>query len=138
MTVDNGALGHLTRLKTNREASRGGGGSSGFGGGDEPPHLPDMEARVARLEASLARIESTLAGMSAHMRYLATTESVQAVRTEIATLTGKLDGKATATDLAELRGRAGRIPTMPVLAGLLAIATAIVTTWPWIVSHPHL
>ena len=72
------------------------------------------------------------------MRYLATTESVQVVRTEIATLAGKLDGKAAATDLAELRGRVGRIPTVPVLAGLLAIATAIVTKWPWIASHLHL
>ena len=98
-----------------------------------------METRVAKLEDALQGINITLATMTEQLRHLATKADleqvrtgIQAVRTDTASLAGKLDGKAAATDLAELKGRVGRIPTVPMLTGLLALATAFLAAWPWI------
>ncbi len=60
---------------------------------------------------------------------------VEKVRTEVATLSGKLETKADATDLRELKGRVGRIPTVPVLASMLTILALIAAAWPWIKQH---
>ena len=132
MVVDGRLADEFARRKAAADARRGSDGTSGVGGGDEPPHDPWMEARVAKLEDTLQGIGITLATMTEQLKHVATSAEVEKVRTEVATSAAKLDGKANATDLRELVGRVGRIPTVPIMVGLLAIAGAISAAWPWI------
>ena len=94
-----------------------------------------MDARVSRLEESTKRVDVSLAIITEQLRHLATAADVQGIRTEIATLSAKIDGKAGATDLSELKGRVGRIPTVPVMLGVITIAGFILEAIPWLHAH---
>lgn len=139
MAVDESLADEFARRKAVADARRGSEGTSGVGGGDEPPHYPRMEARVAKLEDTLQGIGITLATMTEQLKHVATKADmeqlraeIQAVRTDSAVLSGKLDGKASAVDLGRLDSRVGRIPTVPVLVGLLALVSTFLAAWPWI------
>ena len=83
------------------------------------------------------RIDVSLATIGEQLRHLATAADVQAVRVEVATLSGKIDGKAEKADLADLRGRVGRIPTVPVMLGVITAAGLILEAIPWLHAHIH-
>ncbi len=98
-----------------------------------------MDARVTKLEDALQGINVSLATISEQLKHVATQADmqqlrveIQAVRTDNASLVGKLDSKAGAVELGTLQGKVGRIPTVPVIAGILAVLTAIAAAWPWI------
>lgn len=122
-------------LAMRREAAEARGAGPPPVGGGGPPHDPDMEARVAKLENALQGINVTLARMDERLGHLATAASLESLRADVATLAGKLDGKASAIDLAELKGRVGRITTVPVLASMLTILALVAAAWPWIKQH---
>ena len=73
--------------------------------------------------------------MTEQLKHLSTSADVEKVRTEVATLAVKLEGKADATDIRELKGRVGRIPTVPAMVGLFTLAGIVSAYWPWISLH---
>ena len=145
-------------LETRKRADlQQGAAPSGTGGGGRLPPDGPLEPRVRALETSVASITTTLAVMSEQLKQLATREDVQAVRTELAGVSGKIDtnvaalsGKvettlasfsskvdrmALATDLAELKGRVARIPTVPVLTSILLFVSLLFAAGTWVLRH---
>ena len=135
MAVDNRFVEEFARRKTLADTQRSPDDASGVGGSGGLPHTPDTEARVTELEDAFQGINVTLARMDEWLAHLATEAGFERLRTEMVALAGKVDGKANATDLAELKGRVCRIPTVPVLASMLAVAGIVVAIRPWIVRH---
>ena len=98
------------------------------GSGGEPPDGKGNEPRVSALEASVVSIDKTLAVMSEQLKHVASRE-------ELAIVSAKLDGKASATDLAELKGRVARIPTVPVLVSVGILISLLVAAASWLLRH---
>ena len=132
MVVDVSRLEEFTRRKDQADAQRDHASTSGSGG---PPHGPDMQARVAKLEDAFREISVTLGRLDVRLGQLASSADLERLRTELVNLAGRIDGKAGAADLAELKGKVGRIPTVPVLVGMLTIVVIVLRAWPWIALH---
>ena len=128
-----------------QSGSGGGSPSGGFGGGGGDGYDPGMEALIARVDRldnafsemrdTLVRMDLSLATISERLSHTATRAGVESVRTEVATLSGKVDAKAEKVDVANLQGRVGRIPTAPTLLAIAALATVVAANWQWVLRH---
>lgn len=109
-----------SRTETDKSAplQHGGGGGTSDG----------MEARVKALEDKFEKIDGKLDKL---------VEATSGLRADIAFVKGKLDAMPSSETLGALRGRVESLPTIPKVAGLLAIAVAVFTIidkWPVVVS----
>ncbi len=100
----------------------------GTGGGGQPPRDGEIERRVRVLETSFHSLDKTLCIIVEQLKHVATRE-------DLAVISGKLDTKASATELAELKGLVARIPTVPVLVSILILISLLFAAASWTVRH---
>ncbi|ASC05245.1 hypothetical protein WSS15_23360 [Acetobacter pasteurianus] len=86
---------------------------SGIDGGGGPPHDSDMERRIGKLEDKMDSVQDAL-------------NAIQVTLAEIkATMATKDDLSNVRVEVAEMKGRIAKLPSLAQIAALLAIAGAI-------------
>lgn len=109
------------------EAPRKGGGSG--------PHDPDMERRVATLESDVRTIRDTLADIRVLLANVPTKDDVSLIRSDlspiradIASIKSSMEGKATNSSVAEIKGQVSTLPTIPKISALMAVGVVLCST----------
>lgn len=115
---------------------------SGIDGGGGPPHDSDMEKRVASLETDVRAIRDTLTDIRVLLASVATKDDVASIRSDlspmradIAAVKTSLEGKATASSVAELKGRVDSLPGIAKISAVVALIGAALKFFPWIFNH---
>ncbi|KAA8387643.1 hypothetical protein FKW31_03080 [Acetobacter sp. DmW_136] len=114
-------------------------GRNSFASGGGPPHDSDMERRVSKLEdkmdsaqSTLNEIQITLARMEAS---ISTKDDLSPIRADIVAIKTSLDAKATASSMAELKGRVDSLPGIAKISAAVALIGAILKFFPWIFNR---
>ena len=118
--------------------------SAGGGGGDDG--MSTLEFRVQRLEEDVSaikryteRADPALASIQADLKHLASSSDIQGLRGDIGALTAKLDGKADASVVSELKGGVDKLPTIKsvtaLTSALLGAYALIKVFGPFVARH---
>jgi uncharacterized coiled-coil protein SlyX len=81
--------------------------SAGSGGGDNTI----IETRVGNLEKSISEIEKTLSKMNDKLTEMPKMSDLYSIKVDIARIEAKLDSKASAVDLSEVKGQLKNMPS---------------------------
>lgn len=100
----------VDEIKAEAEGTLKGGGGGGT--------FNDMEARVTALEALAKQTNEKLDKLI---------DKASRIEVDVARLDGKVTALPKAEDFGHLRGRVDSLPTIPKIAGLMAIAVAVIT-----------
>ncbi|MFT8655920.1 MAG: hypothetical protein ABF785_04420 [Acetobacter papayae] len=101
-----------------------------------------MEKRVASLETDVRAIRDTLTDIRVLLASVATKDDVASIRSDlspmradIAAVKTSLEGKATASSVAELKGRVDSLPGIAKISAVVALIGAALKFFPWIFNH---
>ena len=108
------------------------GGGSGDGGDDGgmgtlTVRVDRLERDVGEIRLSTSRTEIAVTRIEERLEHLATAVGVEALKTEVARVSAKMDAKADATAVSHLQGVVSSLPSLAQLAALgslLALALA--------------
>lgn len=109
--------------------------TSGLDGGGGPPHDSDMQRRVTSLETDVKAIRDTLTDIRVQLANMPTKDDISPIRADIASIKTSLEGKATASSVAELKGRVDSLPGIAKISAVVALIGAALKFFPWIFNH---
>ena len=111
---------------------------SGDGGGPEDVlslRVSRLEDDMAEVKSALTRMEPILSEMRANLGHMASKSDTVSISGEIQALSAKLESKADAEVVGEIKGALSKLPTLATIAILCAVVGALYAAYKFLVHH---
>lgn len=109
------------------------------GGGGDNGGMDDLTRRVGTLETKMDKVQDTLNAMQVTLAEIkasmATKDDISPIRADVSAIKATLEGKASSSSVAELKGRIDSLPGIAKISAVVALIGAALKLGPMIFGH---